>query len=185
MRSFTNGEVVFKPTHLSKQSRASKPVEDFFYPSFPQDTYLCPVETLKSYETRTLEFRRMDSDSSQTRLFLSWTHSVRGASCSTAAWAGVTTSDILKAADWSSEGTSRPSTTMERAPVPELPLEYQFWLLQPLQTYMLIWKQSLPKCNLRMAQGTQCLHVMQNYMRKVKLKYQHVHPTLPTYTVIV
>ena len=66
MRSFTNGGVVFKPTHLSNQSRASKPVEDFFYPSFPQDTYLCPVETLKSYETWTLEFRRMDSDSLQT-----------------------------------------------------------------------------------------------------------------------
>ena len=32
-------------------------------------------------------------------------HSVRGAACSTAAWAGVTTPDILKAADWSSEGT--------------------------------------------------------------------------------
>ena len=32
-------------------------------------------------------------------------HSVRGTACSTAAWAGVTTSDILKAADWSSEGT--------------------------------------------------------------------------------
>jgi len=32
-------------------------------------------------------------------------HSVRGASCLTAAWAGVTTSDILKAADWSLEGT--------------------------------------------------------------------------------
>ena len=32
-------------------------------------------------------------------------HSVRGTSCSTAAWSGVTISDILKAADWSSEGT--------------------------------------------------------------------------------
>jgi len=135
MRSFTNGGMVFKPTHLSKHSRASKPVEDFFYPSFSQDTYLCPVETLESYETRTLEFRKMDSDSPQTHLFLSWignhdpltsstiarwlctclpeagvdtsvfkAHSFRGASCSTAAWARVTTSDILKAADWSSEG---------------------------------------------------------------------------------
>jgi len=75
----------------------------------------------------------MDSDSPQTHLFLSWignhdpvtsstiaqwlrtslfeaavvfkAHSVRGALGSTAAWAGVTTSDILKAADWSSEGT--------------------------------------------------------------------------------
>jgi len=42
---------------------------------------------------------------------------------------------------------------------------------------MLTWKQSLPKCNLRMAQGTKCLHAICNYMRKVKLKYQHVHPT--------
>ena len=32
-------------------------------------------------------------------------HSVRGASCSSAAGAGVTTKDILDAADWSSEGT--------------------------------------------------------------------------------
>ena len=31
-------------------------------------------------------------------------HSVRGVACSTAAWAGVTTSEILKAADWFSEG---------------------------------------------------------------------------------
>ena len=28
--------------------------------------------------------------------------------------------------------------------------------------------------NLRMAQGTQCLHAISNYMRKVELKYQHV-----------
>jgi len=52
MPSFTNGGVVFKPTHLSKQSHASKPVKYIFYPSFPQDTYLCPVETLKSYRLR-------------------------------------------------------------------------------------------------------------------------------------
>ena len=32
-------------------------------------------------------------------------HSVRGASCSSAVGAGVTTKDILDAADWSSEGT--------------------------------------------------------------------------------
>ena len=32
-------------------------------------------------------------------------HSIRGASCSSAAGAGVTTKDILDAADWSSEGT--------------------------------------------------------------------------------
>ena len=27
--------------------------------------------------------------------------------------------------------------------------------------------------NFRMAQGTQCLHAIRNYMRKVTLKYQH------------
>ena len=32
-------------------------------------------------------------------------HSVRGATCSKAAGMGVTTKDILDAADWSSEGT--------------------------------------------------------------------------------
>ena len=32
-------------------------------------------------------------------------HSVRGAACSTAAWSGVTTTDIFNAADWSNEGT--------------------------------------------------------------------------------
>ena len=32
-------------------------------------------------------------------------YSIRGASCSSAAWAGISVSDILKAADWSSEGT--------------------------------------------------------------------------------
>jgi len=32
-------------------------------------------------------------------------HSVRGAACSTAAVAGITTKDILDVADWSSEGT--------------------------------------------------------------------------------
>ena len=39
-------------------------------------------------------------------------------------------------------------------------------------------KRSLPKCNLQTAQGTRCLHAIWNYMRKVKLKYQHVPPSL-------
>ena len=39
-----------------------------------------------------------------------------------------------------------------------------------LQTIHVDMKRSLPKCNLRMAQGTKCLHAIRNYMRKVKLK---------------
>ena len=95
---------------------------------------MCPVQTLRAYEAQTAEFRTPASGLAQLFLLwigkhapvtsstiAHWlrtclleagidasvfeAHSVRGAACSTAAWAGVTTSDILKAADWSSEGT--------------------------------------------------------------------------------
>jgi len=135
-RSFSGEGVTFKAQHLSKQSRASKPLADFFYPRYPEDQTICPVVTLQAYEARTLEFRAWSSENKKTLLFLSWigkhdpvtgstiarwlkiclaaagidteifkAHSVRGASSSTAADAGVTTADILKAADWSSAGT--------------------------------------------------------------------------------
>ena len=41
---------------------------------------------------------------------------------------------------------------------------------------MLIWKPSLPKYNFRMAQVMQWPPAIRNYMRKVRLKYQHVPP---------
>jgi len=37
--------VIFKALHLSKQSRASRPIEDFFFPAFIQNSSLCPVQT--------------------------------------------------------------------------------------------------------------------------------------------
>ena len=135
-RSFTQSGVLFKAQHLSKQSRPSKPLADFFYPKFSEDPQLCPVTTLRAYEAKTLEFRGLQSDSPKTTLFLSWIgkhdpvtsstiarwlrtclqeagvntevfkpHSIRGAASSKAAWSGVTVSDILQAADWSSEST--------------------------------------------------------------------------------
>ena len=135
-RSFNSNGVVFRPTHLSKQSRSSKPMADFFFPSFVDDPTICPVTTLRAYEERTESFRAKLPDASRFQLFLSFigqhtpvtsstiarwlkgfmeeagidisifkAHSVRGASCSTAAGVGVTTKDILDAADWSSEGT--------------------------------------------------------------------------------
>ena len=136
MRSFKSNGVVFRPVHLTKQSRSSRPMADFFFPSFPEDLLVCPMVTLKAYEERTQVFWAKLPEDSRSRLFLSWigqhspvssctiarwlrcfmeeagidisifkAHSVRGASCSTAAGAGVTTKDILDAADWSSEGT--------------------------------------------------------------------------------
>ena len=135
-RSFSQAGVTFKALHLSKQSRVSKPLADFFYPRYTEDQTICPVVTLQAYEARTLEFRAWSTENRKSLLFLSWigkhdpvtgstiarwlktcltqaginteifkAHSVRGASSSTAATAGVTTADILKAADWSSAGT--------------------------------------------------------------------------------
>lgn len=129
-RYFNPEGVTFKPTKLAKQSRQAKPMTDFFFPLYGEDNKLCPVHTLKEYEKRTSQYR--DSDDSQLFLALikpykpvssstiaRWiktfladagidttifkAHSVRSASASAAAEAGVTTNDILKAADWSSQ----------------------------------------------------------------------------------
>ena len=135
-RSFTAAGVTFKALHLSKQSKASKPLVDFFYPRFPEEEVICPVATLQAYEARTLRFRALSTDKAKTLVFLSWigehepvtsstiarwlrtclseagidtgifkAHSVRGAASSKAAAVGVTTADILQAADWSSVST--------------------------------------------------------------------------------
>ena len=56
-QSITDGGISFQPRHLSKQSRSSKPIQDFFYPRFLEDEALCPVQTLLAYEERTAAFR--------------------------------------------------------------------------------------------------------------------------------
>ena len=117
--------VTFTPTRLAKQQ--SKKIAEFFFLSFPANDRLCPVTTLRAYEERT-KGRREDKEHSQlsislikpykpvasstiarsvlekagidTTIFMA--HSIRGASTSAAASAGVTTNDILNAADWSS-----------------------------------------------------------------------------------
>ena len=132
-RTYTANGVIFQPTHLSKQSRSSKPIREFFFPFYVADVDICPVRALQSYEERTLSFREKNTKST---LFLSWigkhdpvssstiarwlrmclqeagidtdtfkAHSVRGAASSAAAWSGVTIMDILNAADWSTEAT--------------------------------------------------------------------------------
>ena len=55
-RIFCPEGVVFKPAQLSKQSRPSHFDVAFFFPSFQDDSHLCPVETLKEYEARTSHF---------------------------------------------------------------------------------------------------------------------------------
>ena len=112
-------------------------------------------------------------------------HSVRGASASKAALSGVTVADIFTTADWSSEGTFQ-WFIIDLKPIPALGLGELFCHRTKLQTNMLILRPSLPKCNTRMAQGMQWPHVIRNYMRKVKLRYQHVPTPFcnpPTYYV--
>ena len=71
-RSFVTTGVIFKARHLAKQSKPTKPLADFFYPKFTQDTDICPVTTLQAYETRTREFWNLSSSDQKTSLFLSW-----------------------------------------------------------------------------------------------------------------
>ena len=132
-RTYSVEGVTFQPTTLSKQSRQQKHGTEFYFPCYPQDELLCPVTTLREYESRTEPLR-----GTYTTLFIGtskphkpvcsstiarWlklllgkagvdtnifkAHSVRSAGTSAAAAAGVTTADILKAADWSSEAVSK------------------------------------------------------------------------------
>ena len=105
------------------------------------------------------------------------THSVRGAASSKPVAVGVTTADILQATDWSSVNTFQ---------------KFYLHSTQKLRNHLSFGKEVLvsvrtsnlhvdmetepSKCNFQMGQGTQCLHAIRNYMRKVKLKYQHSFP---------
>ena len=119
--------VTFQPTKLAKQSRQSKPMAELFFPA--ANHLLCPATTLRAYEDRTREYRREEgsnplflitirphgvASSSTIARWLKSTlektgidtaifkaHSVRGAATTAASNAGVTTCDILNAADWS------------------------------------------------------------------------------------
>ena len=121
--------VTFLPTALSKQSRQQKHGTEFHFPNYPQDELLFPVVTLREYESRTRPLRGKQTTlfigtsklhkpvcsstiARWTKLLLGKAgvdtdifkaHSVRSASTSAAAAAGVTTADILKVADWSSK----------------------------------------------------------------------------------
>ena len=128
-RQYKPDGVVFIPASLAKQSRQGKPVTPFFFPSFPPDPVICPVTTLKAYEERMALVRGtetrlflalikpnkaitsstvarwlkslLESAGIDTSVFNA--HSVQGASSTMAANLGITTNDILKAADWSTE----------------------------------------------------------------------------------
>lgn len=72
MRSFKFNGVVFRPVHLAKQSRSTKPLTDYFFPGFVEDPTICPMVTLKAYEERTESFRAKLPVDSRFQLFLSF-----------------------------------------------------------------------------------------------------------------
>ena len=128
MRPSSDG-VAFLPTTLAKQSRQGKPIQEFFFPLFLPNTLLCPVNTLRTYVDKTRPLRgeetrlfisfikphkavtsstiarwlKMIIEQAGIDTSIFGAHSTRGASTSAAARAGITTEDILKAANWSSE----------------------------------------------------------------------------------
>ena len=130
-RQYSPEGVTFHPAKLAKQSRQNKKIADFFFPCFKDNTLLCPVQTLRTYEQRT-QSKRSEKESQlliatiqpfkpvSSSTVARWlksilskagidtgvfrAHSVRSAAVSAAADSGLTTSDILRAADWSSEG---------------------------------------------------------------------------------
>ena len=113
------------PEHV-KNSRAGHPPRRLYLPAFPKDSTICVVRTLEVYVKRTSELRKSrkllvsyiaphDCVGSQTisrRLTqtihgagipVAFTgHSIRGASTSAAAAAGVPLELVLEAGDWSS-----------------------------------------------------------------------------------
>ena len=72
--------VSFLPSGLAKQSRQGKPITEFFFPSFPHDSGLCPVQTLKVYEDRTAPYR-----GGEQKLFLALIKPYRAVTSSTKA----------------------------------------------------------------------------------------------------
>ena len=129
MRVLPDG-IQFNPVCLSKQSRPSRPLKPFTFPSFSSDKRLCPKEAMQAYVARTESFRGEGkeklllsfikphnpiSSSSVARWIVTLlklagvdtdtfkSHSVRRASATAAASAGITTNQIMEAADWRSE----------------------------------------------------------------------------------
>jgi len=132
-RSYRTDGVLFTIPGLTKTRRSGPPLQAF-YPSFSDNSKLCPVLALKVYEEKSKDIR--GSMESRNPLFISvrrpfkpvkavtighWlkdvmktagidttaftAHSTRSAATSKAKLAGIPMSEIMKAANWSSSST--------------------------------------------------------------------------------
>lgn len=129
--------VFFKLPTLTKKRSPGKPPRELFFGAFPEDVDLCVVQCLRCYEKATTSFRgpsavdanrlfvsyvkphkpitsqriahwlkaTLETAGVNTGIFTA--HSTRGAATSAALEKGVSVSEILQTADWSSESTFR------------------------------------------------------------------------------
>ena len=136
-RYFKPEGVYFKLATLTKKRMPGQPPKEVFFGAYPPNSRLCVVQCLKHYEERTQEFRGkgegqvtklflsyikphkpvtsqriahwikmvLKDAGIDTNIFSA--HSVRGASATAAKDKGVTLTDILHTADWSSDTTFR------------------------------------------------------------------------------
>jgi len=75
--------VVFLPSAIAKQSSQERVLREFFFPTFPHKSTLCPVETLQQYEPATACVRPEDT----TKLLVAMVKPQRPvASCTIARW---------------------------------------------------------------------------------------------------
>lgn len=135
-RVYKPSGVSFKLASLTKKRTPGLPPKELFFGAFSKDKHLCVVECLKQYKKVTEGIRSRGSDTrplflSYTRPYgpvtsqriAHWikdllakagidtgvfkAHSVRGASTTAAECKGVTLTDILSTADWSTDTTFR------------------------------------------------------------------------------
>ena len=212
-RSYSVECATFHPSALSKQSRQQKHGTEFF-PCFLTEDLLCPVLAFKEYENHTKQLRGMHTSlflsvtkphkpvtsstiarwlkillgkaGVNTEIFKA--HSMTSASSSAAAAAGITTGDILKVADGSTEAVFQKFYHKPSA-------SNQFGLAvlssnscHPKRSYKytLIWRLSLLKYNYRTAQPTQWVPAILDYMRKAKSNNYinvppYIHPVMNDY----
>ena len=142
--------VSFLLSGLAKQSRQGKHLAEIFFASFPHSKDLCPVETLRHYMSVTSPLRKESNQLfgaiikphkpvvhctiarwlkevlklSGVDVSMFTAHSTRSASVIAAADSGVTTKDILKAADWSTESVFRNFTIVPPTIHPMVGLYY-------------------------------------------------------------
>ena len=143
-RRYIQEGVTFQASNFVKQSKSTKPRSEFFFPAFQGSQCLCPVAALRKYEERikclketevqtklllgkvkphnsvtlstVARWLRSMMEKAGIDISMFKAHSTRGVAVTAAANAGITTEDILKAADWSKMKKAKLSLSTSHPP---------------------------------------------------------------------